>query len=1140
MSATNFAFIHPDRERIAEAAREAEKHALTAPVVCGFYSRMALELAVFWIYENDSALPVLYQPTLNTLMVENDFRAIVPRAIYEGMHYVRKEGNKPVHGVKISKNVSLPILKYLHQILYWLENSYSEVKPAFQHFDESLIPKVGAGAKTKAELDQLHKDLDAVLEESRAEAEKRRALEDENQLLKQQMEEMAQRRADSSPHAVPPQPYSEEETRTLFIDAWLREAGWDPDAPQVREYEVTGMPLADNPSGKGKVDYVLWGNDGKPLAILEAKRASKNLEQGRVQANFYADCLEKRFGHRPLIYLSNGFETSFLEEPFYNSPRPVSGIATRDELAYRMRQRQTRTDLRSQPINPSIVERAYQIEAIRRVAEALVGDDKGRLYGIRRSALLVMATGSGKTRVSAALVDVLSKANWVRRVLFLADRNALVTQAKRNFNTYLPNMSAIDLTEDQPDETTRIVFSTYHTMMNRIDQTRNENVRYFSPGHFDLIIVDEAHRSVYDRYKAIFYYFDAIRIGLTATPRNEYDHDTYELFGCADGDPTAYYELNDAVRQGYLVRPIGKPLDVGFIKQGIHYADLSPAEKHEYESKFRDDDGQWPAKVNASAINQWLFNIPTIDEVITHFMEKGLKVEGGDKIGKTIIFARNHAHALKIKERFEHVFPHLPGDFSQVIDNYEPFAQTLIDNFSVPDKYPQVAISVDMLDTGIDVPEILNLVFFKPVYSSSKYWQMIGRGTRLCKDIFGLGKDKTQFYVFDYCGNFEFFGHNPAGLAMTASKSLSYRLFEARLGLSDSLKDPRFQDEASIALRTDLLDKCHVCIAKLWEERDSFRLRPILRLLDEFKERTSWDNLTDGKIAELVTGAGPYVSIPDDEPAKRFDLLVLELQISIALADGLHMVPCAKISKNVESLLSLGNIPQVKQRFPLIHQVQKMVVEANSENAPGSPSDWETVRIEIRDLQQFLTRDALEPTFTNFKDSFVQLEDEAIVKSNPQMENYRNRVERFIRQNQHHLTIAKLHTNLPVTAADLEELERILFEEVGTATPEDVTRLFGEEKPLGVLIRNVVGMDVQAARAAFAGFIERGNLRPAQLTFLEAIIRHLTQNGVIERSMLAEAPFTDIHDQGVFGVFEDAEVTQLITLIDQVNGNAVA
>ncbi|MEY3443738.1 MAG: hypothetical protein RLZZ519_2019, partial [Bacteroidota bacterium] len=498
MSSSNFDFIHPDRNGIADAAREAEKHALTAPVTCGLYARMALELAVNWLYDNDGALEMPYQPSLSTMMGTESFRRVVPYSIYEGMHFVRREGNAAAHGTRISHNVALAALKYIHQFLYWLENSYSEEKPSFSRFDETLIPKVGAAAKTKAELEKLVQEMAAHQEVLRKESEKRRELEEENALMRLQMEEMKLRREASSSTALPPAPYTEAETRKLFIDAWLREAGWDPEAPRVAEFEVSNMPLSTNPNGRGFVDYVLWGANGLPLAILEAKRTSKSVEAGRVQAGLYADCLEKIYGQRPLIYLSNGFETSFLEEPFYNRPRRVSGIATQAELQFRLDQRKNRKDLRRQSINQSIVNRPYQLEAIRRVAEVFVGDDKGRLYGIKRAALLVMATGSGKTRVSAAIIDLLSKANWVKRVLFLADRNALVTQAKKNLNNYLPNLSAIDLTKEQPDETTRIVFSTYQTIMNRIDETRSDRGRYFGVGHFDLIIVDEAHRSIYD------------------------------------------------------------------------------------------------------------------------------------------------------------------------------------------------------------------------------------------------------------------------------------------------------------------------------------------------------------------------------------------------------------------------------------------------------------------------------------------------------------------------------------------------------------------------------------------------------------------------------------------------------------------
>jgi type I restriction enzyme R subunit len=1142
MKSSNFDFIHSCRKDIRDAAREAEQHGITAPVTCGMYGRVALERAVYWIYDHDSALPNLHLPTLNGLMVEPAFRAIVPQKVIDAMHYVRRESNPASHGSKISRASSMAILKYLHHVLYWLENSYSAERPPFAVFDEGLIPKIGAGAKTKAEAEKLRLALAEEQEKLRLEAEKLRAAEEENAQLRLQMEAMRERREEAISFAVPPSPYTEKETRQLFIDVLLREAGWDPEAPRTREYEVLGMPLADNPSGKGLVDYVLWGDDGLPLAVIEAKRTQRSQAEGLVQAGLYADALERRFGQRPFIYLSNGFDTSFLEEPFYNSPRRVSGIASRDELQYRMGQRQNRKDLRKQAIPTAIVNRHYQLEAVGRVADALVGDDgKGKLHGIRRAGLLVMATGSGKTRVSAALVDVFAKAGWIKRVLFLADRNALVTQAKRNFNSYLPSMSAIDLTKEQPDPSTRIVFSTYQTIMNRIDQTRTDGARYFSPGHFDLIIVDEAHRSVYDRYKAIFDYFDAIRIGLTATPRSENDHDTYQLFDCPDQDPTACYELANAVADGYLCPPIGKPCDFGFIQQGIRYADLSDAEKQEYELKFRDDQGQVPATMNASAINNWLFNVPTLDNVIVHFMENGLKVEGGDKIGKTVVFARNHAHALAIKARFDQAYPHLPSGFAQVIDNFETYAQGLIDAFSVGTSLPQVAISVDMLDTGIDVPEILNLVFFKPVYSSSKYWQMVGRGTRLCPDIFGPDQHKTHFLIFDYCGNFEFFGHNADGLQVHTPKSLSHRLFEARLSLSNFLKLGHFQDDTHIGLRVDLLDKCHSCIADLWAQRDSFRLRPILRLLDEFKTRSAWDNLSEGNISDLVTEAGRYVDFPGDERAKRYDLLALELQISLAVEDGEHMPILGRISRNLDLLIGLTNIQEVKRRLPLMQETQKIVAEARADQAPGWPSDWEKLRIEVRELQQYLKVDDLKPIFTHFLDRFEVGEDaHDLVKQRTQLEPYRLRVERFIRENRHHLTVAKLHSNLPVTASDIEELERMLFESIGGGDHETLMREIGSEKPLGWFIRSIVGMDVQAARSAFADFIAHGKLRPDQVNFMEAIIQHLTQNGVIDKAMLAETPFTDIHDQGVFGVFGEGELVQLVSLIDEVNGNAVA
>ncbi|MCB0781244.1 MAG: DEAD/DEAH box helicase family protein, partial [Flavobacteriales bacterium] len=492
---------------------------------------------------------------------------------------------------------------------------------------------------------------------------------------------------------------------------------------------------------------------------------------------------ERMTGQRPVIFYTNGFDTWIWDDRFH-PPREVQGIHDQDALQLMVDRRRTREDIRRAPIDQRIVERAYQHEALRRVAEAWVGDEQGRLVGLGRRALVVMATGAGKTRTAAALVDLLMKANWVKRALFLADRTALVTQAQRAFKEHLPQVSTLDLTKDTYDPTARVVFSTYPTMLNRVDKGMVEDMKLFGVGHFDLVIVDEAHRSIYDRYRAIFDYFDALLLGLTATPRADADRDTYELFNCEEHNPTAFYELDQAVRDGYLVPPRGKQVDLGFMSRGIKYADLQPDDQARYEKTFRDETGEVPDEVGASAINAWLFNSDTIDKALAYLMEHGVKVEGGDRLGKTIIFARNIDHARAIEKRFNKQFPQYGGHFLSVVHSQEKYAQSVIDNFSMADRNPRICVSVDMLDTGIDIPEIVNLVFFKPVYSKAKFWQMIGRGTRLCKDLFGPGADKEFFRIFDFCKNYEFFDQQPEGLGPSRPPSLSHRLLEANVMLA--------------------------------------------------------------------------------------------------------------------------------------------------------------------------------------------------------------------------------------------------------------------------------------------------------------------------------------------------------------------
>jgi len=370
-----------------------------------------------------------------------------------------------------------------------------------------------------------------------------------------------------------------------------------------------------------------------------------------------------------------------------------------------------------------------------------------------------MATGAGKTRTVIALCDLLMRCNWVKRVLFLADRVALVRQAVNAFKKHLPDSSPVNLVEEK-DMEGRVFVSTYPTMMKQIEDM-SEGQRRFGVGHFDILIIDEAHRSVFKKYKAIFDYFDSLLVGLTATPKNEIERNTYTLFDLENGVPTDAYSLEEAVKDGFLVPPQAVSVPLKFQREGINYDELTDEDKEQWDSLEWDEEGEVPDRVEAEAVNKWLFNIDTVDKVLAHLMTRGLKVAGGDRLGKTILFAKNQAHADFVAGRFNVNYPHFKGEFARVITFKTEYAQNLIDNFSNKEKSPHLAISVDMLDTGIDVPEVVNLVFFKLVRSKTKFWQMVGRGTRLRPELFEPGKDKKFFYLFDYCQNLEYFSQNP-------------------------------------------------------------------------------------------------------------------------------------------------------------------------------------------------------------------------------------------------------------------------------------------------------------------------------------------------------------------------------------------
>ncbi|MCL6460564.1 MAG: DEAD/DEAH box helicase family protein [Flavobacterium micromati] len=1143
---SNFKFLQQEWQSLYSKLKTAEERVFTEPVSTASYCRLVLEESMYLIYDLEH-LEKPFNTELINLMNDEGVKGIIPFQLHEGLHIVRKTGNNAAHyGQRITNKEALISIRYCYDFAKWFAQNYNKTipdLPAF--FDETVIPKLGEKQRQLKELQQEQENAHKLLLEkiailqleketiiAKAE-ESEFALEQYKQQTKQAVVKLKKQKQE---RLIPlTSEFTEAETRQHLIDVDLREAGWNVlNVGRELEFPVTGMPItADNPRGNGFVDYVLWDDNGKPLALIEAKRTTKDIEIGKHQASLYANCLEKMTGQRPVIFYTTGYETKLWDDTFYSSPRRVYGFYTKEELQWLIQKRLTIKDLRKATINTNIVNRAYQFEAINRVAETFVTDGAKGICGNKRRALLVMATGSGKTRTAAALVDVLFKNNWVKRVLFLADRNALVRQAKNNFNEYLPDLSSIDLTAEKENDTTRLVFSTYPSMMNKIDNIRTAEERFYGVGHFDLIIVDEAHRSIYNRYKAIFDYFDASIVGLTATPKDGIDHNTFELFGCSNEDPTFLYELHQAVP--LFLNPY-KNIDIttNFLREGIKYKDLSDKEKEKYEETFEDKTtGLFPEEIRANAMNKWLFNKDTAFKVLDALMQNGLKIEGGDKLGRTIIFAVNQNHAKFIVECFTERYPQLPSGFIAMIHNEVSHAQSLIDLFC--DKYkennPQIVVSVDMMDTGIDAVRILNLVFFKVVRSYSKFWQMIGRGTRLCPDVFGPNQPKEEFLIFDVCGNFDFFEVQKKGKETLVGKPITQQIFESRLHLSRLLVEEG--DAEDIELSISLRDILHKTIQQL--DRSRFQVSMNLKQVDEFNDRSRWNTL-DSNDVHIIEENLSDLPIPEtvNEMARRFDLMMLKLQIATLMMSGTQKKYEETLIDIAEGLSQKYTIPAVLRAKPLIENIKKQDFYKGI-----SQKKLDSVREELRELVQYLESSSRAIIYTNLIDSDITVTfNEPDISSN-YGNSYRRRVESFIRENKNQLTISKLLTNEPITAKELKLLEEILFNGEERGTRADFVKEFGEE-PLGVFIRSIIGLDVKAAQDAFSDFLQAGSLRADQMTFIQNIISYLTKNGTIEPSMLFEPPFTDMNDQGLLGLFEDGDAHKVISIIERINGNATA
>jgi len=1051
--------------------KDAESFVLSRPDLSAGQSRKSLEYLVKLVYQlRNGTVP--QRSSLFELVSSEDFTNFINDAsMINALHYIRKVGNIAIHNEEVSQKEALLSLKQLHIFTGELLIKLDLIK-SYPLFDESLLVKT---TKTIP----ADKDVD----------------------LNQQLVSSLKEKIDKHSTLGVGVNISEAQTRKIYIDLYLREAGWkvlDKDNIKLPEkagveIKVEGMP---NAQGIGFVDYVLYGSDGKPLAVVEAKKTSVSPIKGKEQALLYAKCLQQEYGYLPIVYYTNGYQIWVIDQLGYPA-RQVFGFHNIKELEYMMQLRR-RGAISDLTIKDEITDRPYQKMAITSVAESF--NNK------RRKALLVMATGTGKTRTAISLVELLQRNRWIKNVLFLADRTALVTQAKRNFNQLLPNLtiSVLSDRDKKPDLNARLVFSTYQTMINMIDG----DDRVFGIGRFDLIIIDEAHRSIFNKYKAIFTYFDSLLVGLTATPRDEIERSTYSTFDLEEGLPTFNYDMDEAVKDNYLVGYTVLDRTTKFLKQGVKYSDLSDEEKEEYEKTFLTPEGELPTELSGADFFKTIYNDNTVDLVLQTLMNEGLRVNSGDMIGKTIIFAFNHNHAELIVKRFEKLYPELGPEYCKLVDNYVTYAQNIIDTFTVREKLPQIAVSVDMLDTGIDVPDILNLVFFKRIYSKIKFVQMIGRGTRKSNDIYGHLKHKDVFYIFDFCDNFSFFEINPEGRKVNQGLSVTQKVFQMKLDLLFELqKEENQRNEFHKTYYEMIKTELYQTIRNF--NRDRILVRDNLPIVDKYSIESKWAYLSKFDVQEVKNKLTLLVdSDKDIESAKVFDLKVFYIMLSHLSDDIVAKRAIEQVVRISQTLLERLSIPQVAEKKDLLKEVTTQTYwnKANLETL-------EHLRNELRYLIQYIT-DEVGIYSTDFKDELIDqgTKDVNILD----FKTYEEKVIDYLLSNDANETIIKIKMLDKIDSNDLKELERILWQELGTK--DDYFKVTKEEN-LAAFIRSIVGIEQAAINTKFSQYLDSNILTSKQQEFVKSIINYVQQNGDITRQDLVEkVPFNNFD---VVDLFED-------------------
>lgn len=1119
MKSQNFEFLRGKRSTLADLAGFAEHYAHSDPTSSLIKQRSFVEHAVLAIYEAYRLEPP-YSDNLNDLLIEDSFKQAVPIVVQDKLHIVRKAGNHAAHPRRpITDKLSLNCLTELYDIARWLHIQIDRGdRLAIPGYVPPPPEPVGS-SKTKDALEKLRlaeAKYESVLKALEEESAKRLAAE---RLATEHATKQAQQALEAEgANVASVLEFNEETTRRRLIDQSLVLAGWSvgpngKNTEQVRqEVRLTTMPTA---SGEGFADYVLYGNDGKPLAVVEAKKTAKDSRQGAEQARIYADCLERETGVRPVIFFTNGVDIFLWDDAQTYPWRKVYGFYSKDSLEYLVHQRANKANIANVEPNIAIADRMYQLEAVKRVCE--------RFSKNKRKALLVQATGTGKTRVAISLCEALMRAGWVKRILFLCDRRELRKQADRVFKDFLPGEPRVVVSRaTASDRDKRIYLATYPAMMQCFED--------FDVGFFDLIIADESHRSIYKKFQTLFKYFDALQVGLTATPVQFIERNTYQLFDCQDRDPTSAFDFNDAINSvpPYLVPFRVLALQAGFHRSGIRYRDLNEVQRAELEDQV--DDPQ-QVDYDANDVDRQIFSCDSTRRIWRAVMQDGLRDATGSHVGKTIVFARNHVHAMHMVDVFTELYPHYGSTFCRVIDNQEPKAEQLIDDFKNPDHELTIAISVDMLDTGIDVPEVVNLVFAKPVKSYVKFWQMIGRGTRLRKDLFGPRRDKKEFLIFDFWKNFWFFDEHYKEKQPAPQKSLLQQLFEARVALAEVALDKMDQPTFTTAVKHFSGDVRAVIGTNAIDAKD--RWRELEALADS--ERN--EHFAAATKADLLSIAAPLQrlrSIRGEEDAYRFDLLMTRLQVEL-VRGGKDAPPVQDLRARVEEAVEL----LAKNQNPVkAHADSIQKVRSKEFWSAVQVHDLEGLRRDLRGImkyQQLPPTGRLAPLVFDVSDTDFAMETYIPRLEGLDLVEYRRRVEDVLKQHfAEHVVLKRIREGQPVQEAELEELVRLVQQVDDKA---NIKHLAGRDpetrRSLLTVFRGLVGLNAEAVEQAFASFSHKHpKLSPQQLLFLRMLKNHIAQNGGIEIERLYEPPFTTIHAESVDGVFtEPGDVDEILAIL---------